>query len=363
MEEAQRRYVGIDVGKREYLMAIIGKNGKINIHTGTTSIQGRAALYRQLEPGDRIGLEAGNLAFIMAREIQERVGSTVLVMHTEKLRIIWDTDTKTDKEDAVKLAYLVAERPDERLPLVPLPSEQEMGRRKTVASYRREQQYRTKMLNTVHALFVHQGHTTVVKKDVARAERREQAIGLLRGQEREDAEYIVKHLALHEQRIGELSKRMGNEANQDENMKLLQSIAGVGPIVAYAFVAYVGDGSRFTKSGQVSNFIGFVPRLDFSGMTKRRGHITKRGNGYLRCLLVQAAYAAVRSKSGGALRERYKYETAMKGASKKKAIVSIARRLSEIMYAVLKNKTEYEPRPWSGPQNKMGILAEQAMSA
>jgi len=68
MEEEKRRYVGIDLGKREYTMAVIGKNGKMNIHHGKTSIQGRQALYRLLEPADKIALEAGNLAFIMARD-------------------------------------------------------------------------------------------------------------------------------------------------------------------------------------------------------------------------------------------------------------------------------------------------------
>lgn len=362
MEEAKRRFVGIDLGKREYTMAIIGKDRKVSIQKGKTSIAGRAALCRQLEQEDKIALEAGNLAFIVAREIQEQVGSEVRVLHPLKLRIIWDTETKTDKEDAKKLAHLIEERPDERLPLVPLLSKRDIERRKILSSYRREVQSRTKMLNTLHAMFVHQGHTTVVKKDLARAERRQKAIEVLQGQEREDAEYILKHLALYEQRIAELSGRIEKEVKDDETMKVLQSVAGVGPVVAYGFVAHVGDGARFSKGAQVSNFIGFVPRLDFSGTIKRYGHITKRGNGYLRCLLVQAAYAAVRSKSGGALRERYLQETAIRGASKKKAIVSIARRLAVIMYAVVKQKTAYEPRPWKGPQNKLAAFAEQAMS-
>jgi len=64
MEEKRRRYVGIDLGKREYTMAIIDRKGKIKIHQGKTSDNGRQALYRLLENGDKIALEAGNLAFI-----------------------------------------------------------------------------------------------------------------------------------------------------------------------------------------------------------------------------------------------------------------------------------------------------------
>ncbi|MDR0475644.1 MAG: hypothetical protein LBH43_18480 [Treponema sp.] len=88
MEETKRRYAGIDLGKREYTTAIIGKNGKMNIHQGKTSEQGRQALYRLLEKSDKAALEAENLAFIIAREIMERAGCEVRVLNSAKLPFI-----------------------------------------------------------------------------------------------------------------------------------------------------------------------------------------------------------------------------------------------------------------------------------
>jgi transposase len=357
MEERKRRYVGIDLGKREYTMAIIGTNGKMSIHLGKTSIQGRQALYKKLEATDKVALEAGNLAFMMAREIMEKVGSEVRVLNSAKLPFIWDAPTKTDKEDAMKLAHLVEERRDEKLPIVPLPSEKELERRKILASHGREMRHRTRHINTLHAMFVHQGHTTIVKKNLATAERRQEAVQLLTGVEREEAEWILKYLELHEQRIKELKDTIKEEAKSDKDMKNLQTIAGVGPVVAYAFVAHVGDGGRFSKGAQVSNYIGFVPRLDHSGTIQRNGHITKRGNAYLRGLLVQAAWSTVRSKKGGALKTRYKYYTFTQELSKKKTIVSIARKLTELMYSVLRNEVAYEPRKWNGPQERIRVKA------
>jgi transposase len=360
MEAEKRRYVGIDLGKREYTLAIIGKNGKMIIHEGTTSERGREALYRLLEKGDKIALEAGNLSFIIAREILQRVGCEVRVLNAAKLPYIWDAPTKIDREDAMKLAHLIEERRDEKLPLVPLPSEEELAQRKLIANYSREVKNRTRDINLLHALFVHQGHTTIKKKNLSNNENRREAVELLTGQEREEAEWLLKHLELYEQRMKELKDTMKKETAANEDMKNLQTIAGVGPVVAYAFVAHVGDGSRFRTGAQVSNYLGFVPRLDYSGTIQRQGHITKRGNGYLRGLLVQAAWSAVRSKSGGALKERYEYKTQIKGMSKKKTIVSIGRRLAEVMYSVLKNKTTYKPRPWTGVRNATAVLAEQA---
>jgi hypothetical protein len=68
--EEKRRYVGIDVGKRTYAMAVISAHlkdvptGKVFHSNGRTNSEGRAALYRKLLKSDKVAVEAGNLAFI-----------------------------------------------------------------------------------------------------------------------------------------------------------------------------------------------------------------------------------------------------------------------------------------------------------
>ena len=98
----------------------------------------------------------------------------------------------------------------------------------------------------------------------------------------------------------------------------------------------------------MSNYLGFVPRLDYSGTIQRQGHITKQGNAYLRGLLVQAAWVLVSCKKESSLKERYTCITMFGGKSKKKTIVAIARRLAEIMYSMLRDKTSFEQKIWSG---------------
>ena len=71
----------------------------------------------------------------------------------------------------------------------------------------------------------------------------------------------------------------------------------------------------------------------------------------------------VRSKKGGALKEMYVYKTSEKGLGKKKTIVAVGRRMAELMYSVLRNKTKYEPRQWKGIRDKTAVLVEQAMCA
>jgi len=344
-EKKETRYVGIDLGKRTYEMAIVEKSGKVTMSNGKTYTEGRQKLYKKLQLTDKVALEAGSLAFIMAKEIEASVGCQVYVLNPYRLGIIYKSMKKTDKEDALKLAHIIEDFQEERLPVVSVPSDKKMENRKILAGYRRAQQSRNRDINRLHALFVNQGITTVVRKDLAESENRKEAIEALKGYEKEDAKYILETLELHEKRMELLEKKIKKEAEEDEVIQRLQSVPGVGPMVSFAFASHVGA-ERFENAGQLSNYIGLVPRVYMSGDTVRYGSITKRGNGYLRALLVQAAWALVRSKQGGKLKERFNYMTIQKSIGKKKSIVSIARRLAELMYVLMRDGSRYEARPF-----------------
>lgn len=361
-KKAATRFVGIDLGKRTYEVAIVGKGGKTEKSNGRTTIAGRQGLYKKLRPGDKVALEAGNMAFLMAKEIQAAAGCRVYVLNPSHLPLIYGSMKKTDKEDALKLAHILEDTNEERLPVVAVPSDKEMYRRKLLACYRRAQQSRNREINRIHALFLAQGITTKVRKDLCTTEMRKEAIKELSGLEKQEAEYLMASLELHERQIVVLEKQMEQEADGDEQIKRLQEIPGVGPKVAFAFVSYVAA-ERFENASQVSNYFGLVPRVYMSGETVKYGKITKRGNGYARALLVQAAWALTRTKKGGKLKDRYEYMTEEKSKSKKKAIVAIARRLAELMYTLLKDETRYESRPFIQDKKEVKELALQAISA
>ena len=111
-----------------------------------------------------------------------------------------------------------------------------------------------------------------------------------------------------EKRIEKLDQMIAEESAGDEEIERLQSIPGVGPKVAFAFVSHVGV-ARFENSGQLCNYLGLVPRVYMSGDTVRYGPINKRENSYVRALLVQGSWALVRSKTGGKSKELYEYMT------------------------------------------------------
>jgi len=356
------RFVGIDLGKRTYEMAVVGKGGKVTMSNGKTYPSARQGLYNKLRPGDKVALEACSLAFIMAKEIEAAVRCKVYVLNPGRLSIIYKSMKKTDKEDALKLAHILEDFSEERLPVVAVPSDKEMERRKILANYRRADQNRTRNINLLHALFVSQGITTVKKSDLETGESRKETIQTLAGMERDEAEYLVKCLALIEERKEKLDRAINEEAANDEEMQRLREVPGVGPKVAFAFVSHVGA-ARFENASQLSNYLGLVPRVYMSGDTVRYGPITKRGNSYVRALLVQGAWALVRSKAGGKLKERYEYMTIEKSKNKKKAIVAAARQLAEMMYTLMRDKTEYEYRKFKPVKESGAELAQLALSA
>jgi len=361
-EKKVTRFVGIDLGKRTYEMAIVGTGGKVTRSNGKTTVAGRQALCKKLRPHDKVALEAGNLAFMLAKEIEAAVGCRVYVLNPSQLSVIYQSMKKTDKEDSLKLAHILEDFREERLPVVPVPNDQEMRRRKIVGGYRRAQQSRNRDINKLHALFLAQGITTKVRADLSTAEERAESIQELNGLEREEADYLVQCLALHDRRIAMMEEHMHQESEGDEEIERLQGVPGVGPKTAFAFVAFV-CAARFTDGSQVSNYLGLVPRVYISGETVRYGRITKRGNGYLRALLVQAAWALVRTKQGGKLKERYEYMTIEQSISKKKAIVAIARRIAELLYTMMRDGTGYEPRPFIREKQVADELARLALSA
>jgi hypothetical protein len=80
----------------------------------------------------------------MAKELDRAVGCRVRVLSSHHLPVIYATDKKMDKKDRLKLAHLAADRPDRRLPIVPVPGDEELEKRKVLSSYRRVQENRTR---------------------------------------------------------------------------------------------------------------------------------------------------------------------------------------------------------------------------
>ena len=137
--------------------------------------------------------------------------------------------------------------------------------------------------------------------------------------------------------IKSLDRQIKKYVEQDQRAEYLMSIPGVGQYTAYLILAEIGDINRFNSPKKLTSYAGLVPSVNQSGKHIYFGRITKQGDSYLRCALVESSYITVRYDSYFA--RKYKYLKSRKGSNK--AIVAIARELLEIIYWILKKERYY----------------------
>lgn len=361
MEEQKKRFIGIDVGKST-MEVRIKDSDKIIAWNGKTDKTGRKKLLSLLLPTDRIGIEAGALAFLIAKEIIREIGCDVVVLNPGDLQIIYKSLKKTDKEDALKLARMVEKYSNDELPVVTMPTEEEEKKRVLVSQIIFYKNMRNKMINRLHSVYLKAGITQLKKANLKTEKNREKTKKLLSEEMYINEVELLEVLIIDvEKNINEVNKKKIAVLKKDANTQYLFSIPGVGPEFTLAFEAYIGDGSRFSKGSQVSNYTGLVPRVDISGDTIRYGHITKRGCSQIRRVAVQAAWALVRSRWGGSLQEKF-YEIRDR-RGKKIAIVAIARRLVELMWTIVTKKSYYWFMPEKEREKKLKMYGIGIMAA
>src|SRR5246127_1281906 len=144
-----------------------------------------------------------------------------------------------------------------------------------------------------------------------------------------------------EQQIGVLSHELERIADADAGCSRIQQIPGIGPIVATAIVAAIGNGAAFRKGREFAAWLGLVPKQYSTGGKARLAGISKRGNHYLRKILLHGARAVVlRSK-----RDRIamgQWMTALEArAPRNVLIVAMANKLARIAWAVLSSGQDY----------------------
>lgn len=132
-------------------------------------------------------------------------------------------------------------------------------------------------------------------------------------------------------------------SRQNDRCKRLQAVPGFGPIVASVFVSQVGDGKAFKRGRDVSAALGLVPRQHSSGGKDVLLGISKKGDGYLRSLLVHGARSVVlhAKTKDDKLSQWINRLCERRGVNK--TAVALANKLARMGWALLRNDTEYCP--------------------
>lgn len=141
--------------------------------------------------------------------------------------------------------------------------------------------------------------------------------------------------------IRELERHIKHQAASDPQAKRLTGIKGVAEKTATAMVAYAGNGSAYRSGRHFAANLGLVPKEHSSGGKQQLGGITKRGNAYLRRLLVQGAWSVLRNAHHGDDRLSRWANQVVERRGKHKAVMAVAHKLARIIWSMLYYQTEY----------------------
>jgi len=146
-------------------------------------------------------------------------------------------------------------------------------------------------------------------------------------------------------RIEALTDEFAAQAKTDEAARRLATIPGIGVLNATALVAAVGNAATFARGRDLVTWLGLVPRQMTTGGKPRLMGITKRGNKYLRKLLVHGARAALPSLSASATPLGKWLTSLLERAHKNTVVVALANKLARIVWAVLRRGETYAWQP------------------
>ncbi len=305
--------------------------------------RGQVLSYFANLPECLIGMEACASAHDWGRRLRE-LGHEVKLMPPQYVKP-YLRGNKNDYNDAGAIAEAVR-RPGMRFVTIKTVEQQDIQALHRLREARLGE--RTKLSNQIRGLLAEYGivlpqGVNVVRKRIP--EILEDGSNGLSDFFRRLLAHTYQQLQEADEHIDFYTEELNRHSQQDEAVARLQTVPGFGPIVASVFHSAVGDGKAFRRGRDVSASLGLVPKQHSTGGKPLLLGISKRGDRYLRSLLVHGARAVVRvaANKDDPLSRWINRIKAQRGFNK--AAVALANKLARIGWAILRNNTVYQPRP------------------
>ena len=157
---------------------------------------------------------------------------------------------------------------------------------------------------------------------------------------------LYKELTHLDKRVNRYDKKIAYISQQDEDAKRLQTIPGLGPIIATALVAAIGTSVANFKNGrELAAWLGLVPRQHSTGGRNQLLGISKRGDSYLRNLLIHGARSVLRCIDKKTDRRSVWIKSLMERRHKNIATIALANKMARTVFALLKKGEDFKPMP------------------
>ena len=325
---------GLDVAKRVFqLYWVEAQTGEIvNRRFGRDELIGFLAQ----RPAGRVALEACGSGHWWARKIKA-LGHEVVLLHANFIRPFVQTN-KTDAADA-RAIWTAVQQPGMRTVAAKTEDQQAM-----LALHRMRAllvKFRTMQVNQLRGLLYEFGVTFRSGRLAGLAEMRarmaelEEALPAVLISSLQDQ---LKRIDGLEQDIDQLEQRIGAWHKQEAACRAITEVPGIGKLTATALVAMIGDARSFKSGREFASFLGLVPRQTGTGGKTRLGSISKRGDPYVRTLLIHGARSVMC---------RTKVPTVWQAAIRARrpanvATVALANKMARTAWAILAHGRAYQ---------------------
>lgn len=339
--------IGVDLAKRVFEVAIANERWRVVEHHRYSRTQFGRFLQRQ--PAAHVVMEACGTAHFWGRLARER-GHAVTLLPGQYVRP-YVRRNKTDRTDAE--ALLEAVRSGGIHPVTIKTARQQ----EWLAWHRIRAQWmatRTARINAMRALLLEQGVVIAAGARAALA-----AVPTLLADGDQPIPMGLRQVvgALYDEvrelnaRITGVERALAEASRDDAAVARLRTIPGVGLLTATALVATVGHIQSFRRARAFASWVGLTPREYSSGAHRRLGGISKRGDTYLRCLLVHGARAVVlaarrRVTAGRPVTALHVWALSVQHRrGHNKATIAVANKLARIIWAVWSREGTYVAGP------------------
>jgi transposase len=333
-------YVGVDIHKRYSVLVAVDERGRelsrCRINGNTAS--GFAQFFAGLEGRSKAVVEAcwnwGRIHDLL-KEI-EQVEEVVLA-HPLKTRLIADAQIKTDSLDALALATLLR---GDLIARAYVPTKPTRQRKEVLRQRLYWARLRTRIRNRIHALIDRQRELSMPQCSDLFGRKGLHALNKLVLSE-PDATLLreeLELLGLIQNQINAQEARIMEFNSRGETTLRLQSIPGMGKILAAVAAAEIDSIERFSSAAKLCAYAGVVPRTYASGGKVYQGPLLKSRNRWLQWAFIEAAWVAVGCSAyfGGLYRRQR-----ARGKNANVAITSVARRMCQISWTLLKERRDF----------------------
>lgn len=336
----QIRVLGIDLAKNIFQLHGVNSKGQVILRKRLS--RSKLAEFIANLPSCLIGMEACGGSHYWGRKFQS-FGHNVKLMSPQYVKPYVKTN-KNDTNDAEAICEAVS-RPSMRF--VPLKSLEQQDIQSLHRIRSRLMSERTALINQIRGLLAEYG--IAIAKGIYSLKKTlpsllEEFPDHLTPMAQALCLDLYEQLQAINQKVAQYDLKVKGLCKNSEVCHRLMQVGGIGPLTATALVAAVGDGKIFQKARQLSAFLGLVPRQSSSGGKQVLLGISKRGNTYLRSLLIHGARAVLKTVLHKTDSLSLWVKKLIERRGYNKACVALANKNTRIIWALLTKGNSYQPK-------------------